>query len=309
MKGATVIGALTFVSYCGGCAEAAIFPVSTDAGGCKLEQITAANADEDGNFQFHGPSRDGRWLVVGTYRGETQGAYVLDLQAGARRALQGINNAGALSEDASRVLVANSMPDRSTEIIEYALATGEQRAIAPHPKSDFLATYSPDGKWILFNSYRTGKSDIYVVPRAGGEPIRLTDYDGYDAHADFSPDMKRIAFHRNMDNDDYDIYQIDFATKAATPLITGPGEQAYPALSPDGRWIAFSGVSGDKPGKNDIFVAASDGARVNRLTHQPGYNAYPSWSAEGAFIYFNDERGGKRDVFRLAFDGNGGCRR
>jgi TolB protein len=245
---------------------------------------------------------------VGTYAGKTEGAYLLNLESGARRELPGINNGGVFSKDASRILVAVHR-GRGYDIVEHTIATGAQTNIAPNPAPDFLATYSPDGRSILFNSYRTGKSDIYLVPQGGGEPIRLTDFEGYDAHADFSADMKRIVFHRNVGSpghDDYDIYQIDFTTRAVAPLITGPGEQAYPAFSPDGNWIAYSATSDE--GKNDIFVAASDGSKARRLTRTPGYNAYPSWSGDGAFVYFNDERGGKRNVYRLAFDGAGGCR-
>jgi len=281
-------------------------PARLDAGGCRLERVTDAGAD-DGHFQFHGPTRDGRTLLVGTYRGKTQGAYLLDLGTGRRTDLPGLNNAGVLSEDASRALVANMLADGSTEIVEQVLATGTQRAVAPHPKSDFLATYSPDGTLILFNSYRSGKSDIYIVPRAGGEVVRLTDFEGYDAHADFAPDMSRIVFHRNIRGDDYDIYQIDFKTKAVSALITGAGEQAYPAWSPDGRWIAYVSNSGGASGQNDIFAARSDGSAPRRLTHEPGQKAYPSWSPDSRYLYFNDQRDGKVNVFRLALDGNGGC--
>jgi TolB protein len=291
-----------------GCASADIaFPVTTDAGGCRLERVTDAGAD-DGHFQFHGPSVNGK-LFVGWYRGDAKGAYLLDLKTGGRVVAEGLNNSGALSRDGASALVANALEDGTTEILERQLATGETRAIAPHPRHEFLATYSPDGKWILFNSYRTGKSDIYVIAREGGEPIRFTDFDGYDAHADFSPDMQTILFHRNIGAGDYDIYRIDFATKAAAPFITGAGEQSYPAWSPDGRFVAFASDAGEEASKTDIYLADSAGREIARLTHEPGYNTYPAWSGDGKYVYFNSERAGKRNVYRMRLDGEGACAR
>lgn len=33
---------------------------------------------------------------------------------------------------------------------------------------------SPDGRWIVFGTYEAEKGNIWVVPAAGGEPVRLT---------------------------------------------------------------------------------------------------------------------------------------
>lgn len=287
-----------------GCAQAPAAPLEqfTDANGCRIERVTDAGAD-DGHFQFHGPSRGDRLMVVGTYRGETKGAYLLDLRSGARTPLSGMTNAGAISPDGASALIATDTADAKTEIVEIDFRTGKTRVIASDPGPEFLASYSPDGARILFNSYRTGKSDIYLFDRATGEIERLTDFDGYDAHADFSPDMKEIVFHRNVGAGDYDIYALDFASGAETPLIEEPGEQAYPAWSPDGSTIVFAAEGAAGPGKTDLYVANADGGNIRRLTALSSYVAYPAWSRDGGHIYFNYERKGKRDVYRLRHRG------
>lgn len=282
------------------------WPVVADAGGCQLEQLTDGVPGET-HFQFEGGSHDGHRLFVGWSRGDESGSYILDLATGERRETPGLNNAGVFSRDGTQLLVANTLPDKTTEIVEYDIASAAMTPIAPHPRHEFLATYSADQRLVLFNSYRSGRSDIYVAPRAGGEAVRLTDFDGYEAHAALSPDMKSILFHRKIGDADYDIYRIDFATRAVQPFIVGPGEQAYPSWSPDGRYVAFASDAGNAAGKADIHVAGNDGAIVARITAEPGYNSYPSWSKSGGELYFNSERNGVRNVFRVLLDDTGAC--
>jgi Tol biopolymer transport system component len=54
---------------------------------------------------------------------------------------------------------------------------------------------SPDGRWLAFDSDRSGNQDIYRVPMAGGEPERLTQSASDEFWPQWSPDGKEIAFH------------------------------------------------------------------------------------------------------------------
>ena len=49
--------------------------------------------------------------------------------------------------------------------------------------SDF--TWSPDGKWIAFTGQYDGNTDVFVMPAAGGEPVRLTFHPGRDRVIDY----------------------------------------------------------------------------------------------------------------------------
>jgi TolB protein len=283
-------------------------PDAREPGACALQRVTNA-APGELHFQFEGVSHDGRHLFVAWESGARKGAYVLDIASGERRELANLDNAGVFSPDDTRILSARSLPDRTTELVEYSLDSGAMTPVAPHPRHEFLATYSRDGRWILFNSYRTGRSDIYRVPRDGGDPERLTAYDGYEAHAALSPAMEEILFHRDLGEGDYDIFRLDLARRTVTPFAGGAGEQAYPSWSPDGRFVAFASDHGASAGKLDIYVATAKGEIVSRVTKNPGYNAYPSWSRDGRWLYFNAERAaGTRDVLRAAIDDAGHCR-
>jgi TolB protein len=58
------------------------------------------------------------------------------------------------------------------------------------------ASFSPDGKWIVYSSDESGLefANLFVIPTSGGNAIRVTRYAGYDGAPSWSPDGRKIAF-------------------------------------------------------------------------------------------------------------------
>lgn len=67
----------------------------------------------------------------------------------------------------------------------------------------------------------------------------------------------------------------------------------YPAISPDGLWIAFSN-------QGDIFVVSSEGGEAKQITQHPAYDYMPVWSPDSKNIAFSSDRQGNFDVFFVA---------
>src|SRR5262249_55928207 len=53
------------------------------------------------------------------------------------------------------------------------------RRITTEPSDEGLASYSRDGKWIYFGSNRTGDSEIWKAPAAGGQAVQVTRHGGF----------------------------------------------------------------------------------------------------------------------------------
>jgi Tol biopolymer transport system component/DNA-binding winged helix-turn-helix (wHTH) protein len=86
-----------------------------------------------------------------------------------------------------------------------------------------------------------------------------------------------------------------FAARSATtltlspvrtiPLTTFPDEELDPALSPDGRLVAYAWKGGTKDSVN-IYVQQVDGGTPLRLTKVVGREGSPQWSPDGRYIAF-----------------------
>ena len=89
------------------------------------------------------------------------------------------------------------------------------------------------------------------------------------------------------------IYSL-IAALAISSLVTAQTDSTYwittPAISPDGKTIAFSY-------QGDIFTVPYEGGVARQLTLHEAYEVSPVWSADGKKIAFSSMRHGNADVF------------
>jgi TolB protein len=89
-----------------------------------------------------------------------------------------------------------------------------------------------------------------------------------------------------------DICTIDNDGSARRRLTHDKWINSYPAWSPDGRRIAFTG----NLGRNVIYVMNADGTGRRRLTPRRGSDAFPAWSPDGRTIAFDNDASGEIDL-------------
>ncbi|MGE5272845.1 MAG: hypothetical protein ACM3QU_03615 [Verrucomicrobiota bacterium] len=160
---------------------------------------------------------------------------------------------------------------------------------------------------IVFQSFRTGSSQIYTetVPPS---PVRpLTNSRGCFALPAWSPDGRRIAYEYNpnakgMPARSSDIWVMNANGKLRRRLTVTPGFDGDPAWSPDGKRIVFEST---RTGNSEIWVMNADGTSPRQLTRNPAFDGDPAWSPGGNRIAFTSERDRNKEIYLMNPDGSG----
>lgn len=99
-----------------------------------------------------------------------------------------------------------------------------------------------------------------------------------------TPDGSRLVIQRGTDSrgSDIDILRIDGATPELVPYLRANWNERQPALSPDGRWMAYTS---DETGRNEIYVRAfpEPGPPV-RISEAGGVGS--AWAPDGSGIFY-----------------------
>ena len=155
---------------------------------------------------------------------------------------------------------------------------------------------------IVFQSYRDGNSEIYVMEDNGSNLRRLTHSQLRYSRPTWSPDGRQIVFTRNIGQNNvqqHELFLINADGTSEHQLTNHPGLDTSTAWSPDGRHLAFTS---SRTGRWQIHIMDMENGAVKQLTNDGGTG--PSWSPDGNYIAF--ERSGEvlwKNIWTMSADG------
>ena len=212
-------------------------------------------------------------------------------------------------------------PDGSTiafssggDIWTVPVTGGEARLLIAHPAFESRPLYSPDGKWLAFNSNRTGNGDVYLLNLSTSELRRLTYDDGNEDVSGWSADGKYVYFSTASHdiNAMRDIYRVKM--EGGTPMPVSNSRymtEFWAAPSPDGQTVAFDarGVASGQWWRNghshldesEIWLL-KNGA-FERVTEGGAKDLWPMWSKDGATLYYVSDRTGSENLWAMPLHG------
>lgn len=123
----------------------------------------------------------------------------------------------------------------------------------------------------------------------------------------WSPDGTRLVFFLPWDGEprEREIFVVHRDGTGLTDVTCNDVEDANPAWSPEGRWIAFfTSVNGWL----QVAVMRPDGTGRRVLTEGPAHNHSPEWSPDGRELLFESNHGGVWDLHLLDIVTNGRTR-
>jgi dipeptidyl aminopeptidase/acylaminoacyl peptidase len=180
----------------------------------------------------------------------------------------------------SIVCVANIGGKRfSVQLIDSA--TGARRELTDGAYEDARPRFSPDGTWILFESWRSAsrvEADLYLIPAGGGDAVKLDtrgSASGDSQFARWSPDGRTIAFTSSA-RGRREIGLVDLDGTKATRLrylTENPFDEQNPVWRPDARGVVYLQ---DKDAKRSVHRVFSASRAATPVADLPGMYEWPS---------------------------------
>jgi dipeptidyl aminopeptidase/acylaminoacyl peptidase len=161
---------------------------------------------------------------------------------------------------------------------------------------------------------KPGLTQIFTVSAEGGAPRQLTFAEAPIASAiDWTPDGRHLIFSANLgekwqlESFDPELQELNVETGAIRALTDRRGPDGDPAVSPDGKWIAYTGY--DDAGRayeaDELWVMPRAGGTPRRLTAGLDRSVgAPVWSADSRGVYVQHDDKGMTKVARVGLDGS-----
>jgi len=201
-------------------------------------------------YDAFGLSPDGKRVAAEVISGTDDGGAIVIFGVGdsvvTRLTFKGINRYPTWTADGRRVAFSQAIGDQRELVWKPADGSGEESTLLKRPMPIFEVEFSRDGKWMI---YREGDAN------GGGKGLAL---------------RYRSLGPGGVDSLFYD----------------SPGQEITPALSPDGRWLAYAS---DQSGRQEVYVRpfppVSTGA-VWQVSTDGGTE--PVWAHSGRELFFKE---------------------
>jgi Tol biopolymer transport system component/DNA-binding winged helix-turn-helix (wHTH) protein len=211
---------------------------------------------------------------------------------------------------------SNTRSARWRDVWTVSPETGDVRPITHDEATDWNPIWSPDGRMIYFTSARNGTASLWRVAveektgaTLGSAEFVATSVPADVVHVSLSPDGRRVAYAALQTATNLRKVSFDPTRGAVVGepvwITRTDKDKYYPAVSPDGRWVAFS-LQGAGSTMN-IGLVRPDGTDLRMLTTDlRARNFRPNWSPDGSQVVFYSSRDSQKyELWTVRADGSG----
>ncbi len=194
----------------------------------------------------------------------------------------------ALSPDGTKL--ALEVVENGTHIWIKQLDEGPSTKMTFDGTFNIRPVWTPDGREILFLSNRGDNFDIYRRRADGSTAAELVlDHDRPILSVVYSHDGEWLIYRLDDGPTGSDIYARRVGDSTEIAVVAGQFNEMAPALSPDGRWLAY--VS-DESGNLAVYVRPFPTEQARwQISSGSGIGTEPVWSNSGRELFYRGPNG------------------
>jgi len=200
-------------------------------------------------------------------------------------------------------------------VIEPALQPRNVTATEEH--NEWNPRFSPDGRYLSYERREGSAQALFVLDlesldsraerissllgpiTASAEEALLGRSlldESFNAQLSFFPDGRRYVFTGNEGRGVYRLYQGNLGGGSPQALTVGSEDDGHPAVSPDGRWLAYISA---RSGVGKLFLRDLSTGLERQLTSGPKIDLFPVWSPDSRALAYTSGDNDNHDVYVL----------
>jgi Tol biopolymer transport system component len=207
------------------------------------------------------------------------------------------NNDHGISFDGKMLAISNGTPvdGRNVSIIYTVPVKGGTPKRVTEKGPSYWHGWSPDDKWHVYCAERNGNYDVYKIPAAGGEEIRLTTAEGLDDGPEYSPDGKTIYFN-SVRSGSMEIWRMKPDGSQQEQVTDDQFQNWFAHPSPDGKWLIMISYLPEVPASSHprnqrvmLRLMPANGGEIKTVAFLYGGQGtinVPSWSPDSKKVAF-----------------------
>jgi Tol biopolymer transport system component len=256
-------------------------------------------------------SPDGKLLAIAAYKGDAGQIMVASVADGSTQVIASIRVPEAarvfFSPD-SRYLAVDFMATRDEDevgqrdVITLAVDGGGETRAVSNPADDCAVGWSPDGRYLLFSSTRTGARSLWALPvsdgRPQGQPVLLKP----DIGSSLSLGVTRtgtLYLYKYVSDRDVKVARIDLnaGRLIGQPVHFSQGllpDPWFPHWSPDGKYLAYP----VRAVENGLAIRSVESGEVRRLLNLRKVQDL-QWAPDGNSLIAKAEDSKREGIFQI----------
>jgi Tol biopolymer transport system component len=265
-------------------------------------------------------SADGKWLAVFVERPDKTGQIgVVSTSNGALRVLKSVDWKGPIkiffSPDSRYIAYDLKASDTGPErhIFVMAIDGSSETAAVADPSGNTVMGWSPDGRYLLFGSDRSGSMALWGLPMTGGKPrgpatlLRAGIGSGWSVGTSASGALYVWkSTPRYVGVTSIDLNGGKPQASSAAPLQIFIGSRGRPDWSRDGKELAYSSCAPLGGGPCTLLIRSMETGKTRELHTPLQYFFFPRFSPDGrSLVTHGTDLKGRQGIYRIdALTGN-----